>query len=72
MVVLITCGVRVNCGARAWVDIGAWLREQGLERYDQALQKGEIDPEVPPGLLLVVQAQLTGFGSSPTADHTTP
>ena len=46
--------------------------EGPLKRYDQAVQKGEIDPEVLPGLLLVVQVQLTGFGSSPAADHTTP
>jgi hypothetical protein len=28
------------------VDIAAWLRELGLERYEQAFQEGEIDREV--------------------------
>jgi SAM domain (Sterile alpha motif) len=28
------------------VDIAAWLRELGLERYEPAFQEGEIDPEV--------------------------
>jgi hypothetical protein len=28
------------------VDISAWLRELGLERYKEAFQEGEIDPEV--------------------------
>ena len=32
------------------MDISAWLRELGLERYDQAFQKGEIDPALLPEL----------------------
>jgi SAM domain (Sterile alpha motif)/Adenylate and Guanylate cyclase catalytic domain len=32
------------------VDISAWLRELGLERYEQAFQKGEIDPAILPEL----------------------
>ena len=32
------------------MNIGAWLRELGLERYEQALQDGEIDSEVLPDL----------------------
>jgi hypothetical protein len=32
------------------VDICAWLRKRGLERYGQAFQKGEIDPAILPEL----------------------
>jgi class 3 adenylate cyclase/predicted ATPase len=32
------------------VDISAWLRELGLERYEQAFQKSEIDPAILPEL----------------------
>jgi class 3 adenylate cyclase len=32
------------------VDISAWLRELGLERYEQAFKKGEIDPAILPEL----------------------
>jgi SAM domain (Sterile alpha motif) len=32
------------------VDISAWLRELGLERYEQAFQRGEIDPAILPEL----------------------
>ena len=32
------------------VDIAAWLRELGLERYEQAFQEAEIDAEVLPEL----------------------
>ena len=32
------------------MDISAWLRELGLERYEQAFQKGEIDPAILPEL----------------------
>jgi class 3 adenylate cyclase len=32
------------------VDIGAWLREQGLERYEQAFQENEIDAQILPKL----------------------
>lgn len=32
------------------MNIGAWLRELGLERYEQAFQEGEIDSEVVPDL----------------------
>ena len=32
------------------MDISAWLRELGLERYGQAFQKGEIDPAILPEL----------------------
>jgi SAM domain (Sterile alpha motif) len=32
------------------VDVGAWLRELGLERYQQAFRENEIDAEVLPKL----------------------
>ena len=32
------------------MDIGAWLRGLGLERYEQAFQQGEIDAEILPEL----------------------
>jgi hypothetical protein len=32
------------------VDISAWLRELGLERYEPAFQEGEIDLDVLPEL----------------------
>jgi class 3 adenylate cyclase len=32
------------------MDIAAWLRQLGLERYEQAFQKGEVDPEILPEL----------------------
>jgi SAM domain (Sterile alpha motif) len=32
------------------VDVGAWLRELGLERYEQAFRENEIDAEVLPKL----------------------
>ena len=32
------------------MDIGAWLRGLGLERYEQAFQQGEVDAEVLPEL----------------------
>jgi SAM domain (Sterile alpha motif) len=32
------------------VDIAAWLRELGLERYEQAFRENEIDAEILPKL----------------------
>jgi hypothetical protein len=32
------------------VDISAWLRELGLERYEPAFRENEIDPRVLPRL----------------------
>jgi uncharacterized membrane protein len=32
------------------VDISAWLRELGMERYQQAFQEGEVDPAILPEL----------------------
>ena len=32
------------------MDVGAWLRELGLERYQQAFRENEIDAEVLPKL----------------------
>ena len=32
------------------MDIAVWLRELGLERYEQAFQQGEIDAEILPEL----------------------
>ena len=32
------------------MDIGAWLRELGLERYEQAFRENEIDAEILPKL----------------------
>jgi hypothetical protein len=32
------------------VDIGAWLRELGLERYEHAFRENEIDAEILPKL----------------------
>ena len=30
------------------MDIAAWLRELGLERYEEAIRDNEIDPEILP------------------------
>jgi hypothetical protein len=32
------------------VDIGAWLRQLGLERYEEAFRENEIDAEILPKL----------------------
>ena len=32
------------------MDIAAWLRELGLERYEQAFRKNEIDAQILPKL----------------------
>jgi hypothetical protein len=48
------------------VDTSAWLRELGLERYEQAFQKGEIDPAILPELTDADLKEL-GFRSAPAS-----
>ena len=42
--------LRRPLGCEGAVDIAAWLRELGLERYTQAFQESEIDAEILPEL----------------------
>jgi hypothetical protein len=47
------------------MDIGAWLRGLGLERYEQAFRDNEIDQRILPELLPTISKSL---GSAQSAE----
>ena len=47
------------------VDVWAWLREPGLERYEPAFREDEIDPEVLPDLTEGPAMSVAHLGRTP-------